>query len=357
MSSRHVPAGLLHHGDVEARGMLDFAVNVAVAAPPQFVREAMQKALGGVAAYPDPVSATEALAEHLGVAPERVLLTNGAAEAFHLIARAVPWQAPMVLHPQFTEPDSALRCAGYLPQHHILTRDNGFTLDADHLLAQVGPHTDVLFVGNPTNPTSRLHAAHDLLRLRAADRLLVVDEAFIDLVPGEQDTLLRHAARGAGVLVIRSLTKTFGLAGVRAGYLVGDPDWIQACRTVQPHWSVNHLALAAVTACASPAGVAHVHQVAQRIAAHRPVLVQGLEAAGLQVVRPPAAPFVLAHHPQAERLRLALRDKGIALRRADTFPGLGQNWLRIAVRDPACTEALMAALADCSIDDSVREDA
>lgn len=356
MTPNDFPENLLHHGDSEARGMLDFAVNVALSAPPEFLAKAMHDALSDVAAYPDSGPATRALADHLGVAAERVLLTNGAAEAFHLIARAAPWRAPLVVHPQFSEPDSALRCAGYLPAHHVLTYEDNFDLDADRLNEQARPHTDVVFVGNPTNPTSRLHAAHDLLRLRQQGRLLVVDEAFIDIVPGEQDTLLRHAARGPDVLVIRSLTKTFGLAGIRAGYLVGDPEWIRACRATQPAWSVNHIALAAVTACASAQGVAHIRQVADQVVGQRPALAAGLQSLGLEVVRQPAAPFVLVRHPHADEVRLELRRRGIAVRRADTFPGLGRTWLRIAVRDRVRCQVLLDALAECLPTVHARED-
>lgn len=344
------PALLAHHGDVEARGMLDLAVNVAVEEPPEFVRTAVHAAVGELAAYPDAGPTTAHLADHLGVDPDRVLLTNGAAEAFHLIARAARWQRPVVVHPQFTEPDTALAAAGLQPAWHVLAGPQ-FTFDAGEFDAA---HTeaDLVVIGNPTNPTSRLHPAADLLRLRrpGSRRLLVVDEAFMDVVPREQDTLLRHAGIGEGVMVVRSLTKTFGLAGLRAGFIVGDPAWIAACAAVQPHWSVNHLALAAVRVCAAGAGVEHVAAVAERVARDRTYLVTRLTQLAFDVVGPAAAPFVLARHPLAAALRESLRASGIAVRRADTFPGLGSEWLRFAVRRPEITDALAAALTSALAD-------
>lgn len=337
------PRLLEHHGDVEARGMLDFAVNVSVPAPPEFVRAAITAALDDLSAYPDPSAATARLADHLGVPGDRTLLTNGAAEAFHLLARARAWRRPVVVHPQFTEPDTALRAAGLDPGWHVL-RAPRFVLDAAEFDA-VHPDADLVIVGNPTNPTSVLHPAADLLRLRRPGRVLVVDEAFLDVVPREQDTLLRHAGAGEGVVVVRSLTKTFGLAGLRAGFLVGDPDVIEACARVQPHWSVNHLASTAVEAVATAEGVAHVADVSRRIAQNRPRLVDGLTGLGFAVVGPPAGPFVLASDPRAPELRLRLREQGIAVRRADTFPGLGPTWLRFAVRDAGPTDHLLDALA------------
>jgi histidinol-phosphate aminotransferase len=74
-------------------------------------------------------------------------------------------------------------------------------------------------------------------------------------------------------------------------------------------------------------------------------LVARLTAVGLDVVAEPAGPFVLVHHPHAARLRTGLRSRGLAVRRGDTFPGLGHEWLRIAARDPAMTDVLVVALA------------
>ncbi|WP_052466828.1 Rv2231c family pyridoxal phosphate-dependent protein CobC [Mobilicoccus massiliensis] len=339
---------LAHHGDVEARGMLDFAVNVAVERPPEFLASAMADAITDLAAYPDAGPATALLADHLGLPTGRLLLVNGAAEAFHLIARAEPWRHPVVVHPQFTEPETALRAAGFAPGRHVLEAP-AFAFDAESFEARHA-EADLVFVGNPTNPTSRLHPAADLLRLRRPGRLVVVDEAFMDTVPREQDTVLRHAAAGEGVFVVRSLTKTFGLAGARAGFVVAEPAWIEACARAQPHWSVNSLALAAIEAICTRAGVAHVADVAARVAADRALLVDGLTGLGFDVVRPAAAPFVLAHHPRAAELRSRLREAGIAVRRADTFPGLDDTWLRIAVRDAATTATLLDALRTAGAD-------
>lgn len=336
---------LRHHGDVEAVGMLDLAVNVAVSTPPPFLVDAVTAAVADLAAYPDPSTAMRQLADHLGVPVDRVLLTNGAAEAFHLLARARAWQHAVVVHPQFTEPDTALRAAGITPDWHVLPAP-GFGLDAGEVerLESAYPTADLVVLGNPTNPTSRLHAAADVLSVRRPGRVVVVDEAFMDVVPREQDTVLRHAAAGEGLVVVRSLTKTFGLAGLRAGFIVGEPDLLDACRRVQPHWSVNHLALTAVRAIATREGVEHTRAVTSRVQTDRAYLVAALEGLGFTVVEPAAGPFVLASHPQAARLRQALRGEGIAVRRADTFPGLDGSWIRVAVRDRATTDTLADAL-------------
>ena len=331
-----------HHGDSEVQpGMVDFAVNVAVTAPPQWLRRELEIALEEVARYPNVAPAVDALARLHGCPPASVLITNGAAEAFTLIAWARRWRKPLVVHPQFTEPESALAANGHAVTRLILKRDNGFALDS----AAVPADADLVVVGNPTNPTSRLHSRAAILGLVRPGRVVVVDEAFMDVVEGGCDSVLDDAVRSDRLVVIRSLTKTFGLAGVRAGYVVGGAEVIAECAVRQPHWSVNSLAVAAVVACAGAKGQEHLQAVSHDMTARLSHLVSGLTEVGLDVVREPAGPFVLVHHPDAVRLRDGLRGRGLAVRRGDTFPGLGSQWLRIAAREPAKTDLLLAAMA------------
>jgi histidinol-phosphate aminotransferase len=335
------PIDLGHHGDSEVQpGLVDFAVNVAVPGPPAWLRRELEMALDHVARYPDVAPAVDALARLHGCPTSSVLVTNGAAEAFTLIARARRWRKPLVVHPQFTEPESALQANGYAVTRLILQRDDGFALDR----TQVPADADLVFIGNPTNPTSRLHPRASILGLVRPGRLVVVDEAFMDVVGDAGDSVLDDAVHSEGLVVIRSLTKTFGLAGIRAGYLVGGSHVIAECAVTQPHWSVNSLAVAATVACAGAQGQEHTRAVSNDISLRLAHLVTGLAEAGLDIVREPAAPFVLVHHPHAARLRDGLRRRGFALRRGDTFPGLGPQWLRIAAREPAMTDALLGAL-------------
>jgi histidinol-phosphate aminotransferase len=336
------PIDLGHHGDSEVEpGLVDFAVNVAVPRPPAWLRRELESALDDVARYPNVVPAVDALARLHGCPAASVLVTNGAAEAFTLIARARRWRKPLVVHPQFTEPESALRANGHVVTRLILEQDDGFALDPSRVPADA----DLVVVGNPTNPTSRLHPRGSILALVGPGRVVVVDEAFMDVARGGGDSVLEDAIACEGLVVIRSLTKTFGLAGIRVGYLVGSSDVIAECALAQPHWSVNSLAVAAAVACAGTQGQEHTQAVRQDLALWVCHLVARLTEVGLEVVREPAGPFVLVHHRDAARLRDGMRRRGFALRRGDTFPGLGPQWLRIAAREPALTDALLAALA------------
>lgn len=336
------PIDLGHHGDSEVLpGLVDFAVNVAVPRPPAWLRQELENALDDVARYPNVTPAVDALAQLHGCPASSVLVTNGAAEAFTLIARARDWRKSLVVHPQFTEPESALQANGYAVTRLILRPETDFVLDA----ARVPDDADLVIIGNPTNPTSRLHPRATILGLVRSGRLVVVDEAFMDVAGDGRDSVLDDAIRSQGLLVIRSLTKTFGLAGIRAGYLVAGSAVIAECALTQPRWSVNSLAVAAVVGCAGPRGQEHTRAVSHDLSFKLSHLVARLTDAGLEVVRQPAGPFVLVHHRHADLLRDGMRRRGFALRRGDTFPGLGPSWLRIAAREPAMTDALVAALA------------
>ncbi|MDF2256906.1 Rv2231c family pyridoxal phosphate-dependent protein CobC [Streptantibioticus ferralitis] len=336
---------LRHHGDAEVRDdgedLVDLAVNVRTGTPPPWLVDRIASSLTGLAAYPDGRAARRTVAERHGRPPEEVLLTAGAAEAFVLLARAHTPRRAVVVHPQFTEPEAALRDAGHDVHRVLLRYESGFRLDP----SDVPEDADFVVIGNPTNPTSVLHPARTLAELARPGRTLVIDEAFMDAVPGEPESL---AARRdlPGVVVLRSLTKTWGLAGLRIGYVLAATETIAALQRAQPLWPVGTPALAAAEACCAPSAVAEAEEAARHIARDRAYLLSRLaDFPAIEVTGPAAAPFLLLRSRGAAEVRERLRKLGFAVRRADTFPGLGPDWLRVAVRDRGTTDAFLNALA------------
>jgi histidinol-phosphate aminotransferase len=332
---------LRHHGDVDATpGLLDFAVNVRGAAPPGWLRERLVTALDDLAHYPSAAhdaTARAAVAARHGRRPDEVLVLAGSAEGFALLPALRPRLAAVV-HPGFTEPEAALRAAG-VPVERV------FTAAAEgHVLrpGAVPSAADLVVVGNPTNPTGVLHPAAALRALRAPGRVVLVDEAFADAVPGEAESV----AGDPGFLVFRSLTKTWALAGLRAGYALGAPDVLARLAAPRPPWPVSTLALEAVVACSTPAAVAEAERAAHDLERQRAEQAGALAAVPGVTVAAGRAPFLLLRLPdgEGERVRHALRAAGIAVRRCDTFPGLGPDHLRVAVRDTDAVARLVAAL-------------
>jgi histidinol-phosphate aminotransferase len=332
-----------HHGDAEVDDRLvDLAVNVRHQPMPAWLAEPIAASLSRLAAYPDAGAATAAVAARHRRDPAEVLLTAGAAQAFVLLAQALRGaRRPVVVHPQFTEPEAALRNAGHEVERVLLREDDGFRLDPDLVPADA----DLVFVGNPTNPTSVLHPAAGIARLARPGRVLVVDEAFADTTLADES--LTGRADLPGLVVLRSLTKTWGLAGLRIGSLLAPAGLIRRLSRMQPLWAVSTPALAAAEACAGDRAVAAERAIAREMAAERQHLVAGLrDVPGVTVPGEPAAAFVAVRLAGADQIRLELRRRGWAVRRGDTFPGLGADWLRIAVRDTATTDEFLHQLND-----------
>jgi nicotinate-nucleotide--dimethylbenzimidazole phosphoribosyltransferase len=338
-STISVEPDLHHHGDKEVGpGYRDLAVNVRSEPMPAWLSEPLSDSLTQLSAYPDDRAAREAVARRHGRASSEVLLTAGAAQAFALVAQGLRVRRPLVIHPQFTEPEAALRAAGHEVGRLVL--EPPFVLDP----AAVPQDADLVMVGNPTNPTSVLHPVETIERLARPGRVLVVDEAFADTIPGEPGSVA-HRSDIPGLLVLRSLTKTWGLAGLRIGYALGAPELVERLQAVAPLWPVSTPALAAAIACSSETAKAAADEIAVSIAADRSYLLDALRALPeVAVAGNPASSFILVRLPGAARVREELRGRGWAVRRGDTFPGLGADWLRIAVRDTAITDAFVADL-------------
>jgi histidinol-phosphate aminotransferase len=332
------------HGDADARpGLIDFAVNVRPG-PPPFLVEALTSRIADLAAYPsdaDTVKATARAAELHGRHESDVLLLAGAAEGFELVAR-LGFSHAALIQPSFTEPERVLAAAGTRVTH--VTPPPPWRLSD----AQVPEDADLVVVGNPTNPTSVLHPAADILALRRPGRTILVDEAFADLTLDDDTLEPESVARIAGddLIVVRSVTKTFGLAGLRAGYLLASPRTIEAMTVGRRHWPLGTLTLTALHACLSDAGQRYAHDQARIVAADRAHLVTRLREIGLHPLAPPRAPYVLLSAPRALDLKDALRERGFAVRSCANFVGLGSDHLRLAVRPENLTDALISAMQD-----------
>ena len=337
--TRDLNFDLRHHGDLEVRepGLLDLAVNVRGARPPDWLRCVLADSLERLGSYPDPRAATEAVARRHGRAPDEVLLTAGGAEAFVLLARALSPENAVCVHPSFTEPEAALVAAGHQVRRAVLA--------PPYDVLEVPQEADLVVVGNPTNPTGVVHDAAPLCR---DGRVTVVDEAFADAVAGDAAAGEPHSLADRsdlpGLVVVRSLTKTWALAGLRVGYLLGPADLVARLRAAQPLWAVSTPALAAVEACLTDRALTEARLAAEATAVEREWLAAHLLGLGVEVSPGSQAPFLLCRVPGHPGLRERLRAMGIAVRRGDTFPGLTAEHWRTAVRDRASSERLVAAV-------------
>jgi histidinol-phosphate aminotransferase len=314
------------HGGAADPAVLDFSANLNPFGPSPAVIAAVRAA--NWERYPDPAAGRlrGLLAARLGVAPERLLVGNGSSELIDLVCRAFlrPGDVVRLAEPCYGEYARSARLCGA-----------DLATDADR-------PARLLFVCTPNNPLGTLTPADELTELadRWPDTLVVADEAYADCVPGFRSLAATGQPR-PNLLVLRSLTKAHGLAGLRVGYAVGPADVVEALRRVQPPWSVNALAL--VAAEAAVAEEAHTARTALAWLRLRDELVAALRPLGIEP-RVAATPFFLLPNPPGLPWYLRMRRHGIAVRDATSFglpqfarvsPRLGPDNLRLlaAVRE------------------------
>lgn len=356
---------LRYHGDQAAFDAdLDFAVNVR-GTTPQWLQDELAAALGQLAAYPSAQLDAEVrklIADSHGRSADEVLLLHGVAEGFSLLPQlSLP---ATIIQPQFTEPEAAFRAAG--TQVDSLVLPPPYTLSA--LLDDV--HSDastqlqqqlagrMVIIGNPTNPTGVAHSAEHIRALASYCDVLVVDEAFMDVC--NEAVIQQCSAAGErldNVIVFRSMTKTWAIAGLRCGYALGNPILLERLARMRPHWPLGTLQLTAMAAITAQEAEL-LPEIRSEIHRQREAMITLLQAAGWQV-QPSAAPFVLARPPalqelqqdqragerdvvKHDRLRERLSERGVAVRRCDTFTGLDESWWRLAVRDDTSVRRLIA---------------
>ena len=314
------------HGGAAPPGYLDFSLSINPLGPPDSLIAAIVPEL--VTGYPEPGSRTlqQLIATHHRVAPESVLVTNGACEAIELIMATRPPGRVIVLAPAFSEYEDAARAWG----HEVVTiaarEDRGFHWDFERFDAG---QDDLVILSNPANPTGVMSELPDL------EATLVVDECFMDFVEAPVTAIGRPKT-----LVVRSFTKTYACPGLRLGYVIGD---VTPLRVRQPAWSVGRLAL--VAGAAGLQDAAYLKFTREFVRQRREELVQGLLAIPGILVIPPTANFVFFKIPQARAVASRLFDKGIVVRECDSFTGVTpDSYLRVAVRKRSENQRLLEAL-------------
>jgi histidinol-phosphate aminotransferase len=328
---------------VDPARLLDFSVCTNPFGPSPRVRDALAEVR--VDQYPDrDADALRAtLGEKYALAPRRILAGNGVSELIWLAALALlrPRDRVLLIGPTYSEyaRSATLREAEVNVCHALEADRFAVNLAAlDNALRRCQPR--LMFLCNPNNPTGSVVEPKAILGLarRYSHTLFVIDEAYQALVAG-LDSLLPAADNN--LLVLRSMTKDYALAGLRIGYAVGSREIMDALAGVRPPWSVNTFAQAA--AIAALRDDAYLAQSMEMLREAKIDLIAGLTRLGLEVL-PSMAHYFLMRVGDAAGFRLRLLRKGILVRDAASF-GL-PAFVRLATRRPEENERLLADLAE-----------
>lgn len=339
--------GALDFAELDRLGLapeavLDFSVNGNPYGPSPLVREAIAHV--PYDRYPDreALALRRALAAHLEVAPEQILVGNGSTELVWLVALAFvrAGDAVVLIGPTFGEyARAAVLMGARVCQYSAQPEDfNVMAAEVGRLLQRAQPR--LVFLCNPNNPTGTFLTPESIVQWAVAwpDTLFVIDEAYLTFAPAAPSVL---PLRRSNMLVLRSMTKAYALAGLRLGYAVAAPDVLDALRRARPPWSVNALAQAAGIAALQD--TAHLTACLARIAAAQHDLIAGLRALGLAPI-PSTTHFFLVRVPNGAAYRQALLQRGILIRDCASF-GLPE-YIRVATRRPDENARLLAALAE-----------
>jgi len=292
------------------------------------VVEAVAAAVENINRYPETSShyLRYALADHYGLTPDHFWIGAGSSQLIGLTVLAMggPNRSVLYADPSFAMYPIATRIAGSDPIEVLV--DDGLSLDLDAMLTAMRPDTRVVFICNPNNPTGTylpLDAITEFVDSIDREVLVMVDEAYAEFATAEDfDTAIPLAVERPNVVVGRTFSKIYGLAGLRVGYFVGQPDTLTQLARVQPPFSVTELAQVAALEA-----LQHQDRVADRIetnAKNREQLSNELAVRGVRVI-PSQANFVLVQAPRdGPVLAQRLLEAGVIVRQ------FGQ-WIRITI--------------------------
>ena len=328
---------------------LDFSASTTPLPMPRRIRDAVMHSLGRADRYPDPLcrQLTAALGRNHGLSPEYILCGAGAADLLFRLCLAKRPRRALVTAPTFAGYEEALEAADCQADQFFLQEADDFTLTAD-LLHRIESGLDMLILCNPNNPTGRtINQAllvEILERCVKTETLVVLDECFNDFLDNpEAHSLVGEVKNAPNLLILKSFTKWYPMAGLRLGYaLCSDVRLLdEMCRRGQP-WPVSMPAQAAGLAALEERE--YSAELATLVREQRPFLTVGLAELGCRVV-PGEANFLLFSclDPQLDR---RLEKRGILLRDCSNFPGLGPGWFRTAVRTGEENRALLRAMKE-----------
>ena len=332
--------------------ILDFSASINPLGPPEYLRPLISRQLANLLHYPDPgYEELRAVAGvRFGISPDQVLVGNGSTEIIHALPRALPVSRAVIPAPSYGGYQEAMIAAGCEVQSLPLTAANGFAMEWQGL-ADLLTGGELVFVGQPNNPSGRTFAPAELTALltRFPATWFVVDEAFIDFVESPP-TMVEHLAHFANLIILKSLTKFYAVPGLRLGLALAQPAVAAMIRAQLPPWSVNTLALAfGAKVLADEEYGRDTRSLVSRL---RQGLAKGLAALGGIRVYPGVANYLLCRYDHlpagfssGTEVGNALLKQGIAVRDCASFPGLGPDFFRVAVRTEEENATLLAALS------------
>lgn len=337
--------------------LIDFSANINFLGPPDIILEEIKRNVAGIQNYPEANAKRikNLIADFHQLSPEKVTVGSGASELIYQLTKVILPQKVLIVEPTFSEYELAAKSMGSVVEKFSLKEENDFNIEAAELIAELAEDIDLLFICNPNNPTASILNLNEVEQILAAaaekDILLLLDEAFIDFLPAAEDyTAVDLLNKYPNLIILRSLTKLFALPGLRLGYTLAAENISFDLEKKRDPWSVNYFAQLAAEIIFSDKNEINKYQQMSRvkISAERTYLYAKLKNIKVLNVYRPTANFIFIDISKSgissQNLQKKLLKSGIMIRNCDSFYGLQDNYIRIAVKSRKDNNFLIAQL-------------
>ena len=359
-----------HDHKINLSEVTDFSANINLLGPSPKGLEALNERLRYISHYPDVTNddVMNTIADVYGIEKDSILLGNGAAELLYAVGRLSGFTGAFVPAPGFSEYQSSMDAAN-IPVREIFYRqrqndDSTPYFEVPYLALQTfaaelkgQDGRIIVFLGNPNNPDGTLLDKQSIKvlaqMLKDANSLLVIDESFIDFIGDESLRDNSHSMRELinqydNVIIVHSFTKFYAVPGLRIGAAYGNEKLISQLHQYIPSWSVNTFAQAYTEAALND--VDYIKRTKQKLNEERAFMYDALDVIEGITVYPPSANFILfkVNHDgiTANTINENLKKYNMIVRNCDTYVGLNNQWVRIAIKDQDTNIKLVEKLTD-----------
>jgi threonine-phosphate decarboxylase len=333
----------------------DFSANLNPLGPPAGLDQVIRQACGHLDHYPDDscTELKEALAGRYRLEPSNFIVGSGSSEIIRLFPEVFLERGDKVLMPRPTFMEYSFACrfmgATLVP---LELPEGSFHLDVEEALRAIGPGFKAAYLCTPNNPTGVATRRADVLRLARGleerGAFLFLDETLLELTPGEEDLTCAREVRGhPNLLIIRSLTKSFAVPGLRSGYGMAHPDLVSCLERGRQTWNLGQVEQEA-SAWLVREGQGHVAKAVGILGRERDRVHSHLARIGARTHRPDAFYFFLDVGPSGHdgaSFRREMLARGIVVRDCRSFGPPYERYVRFCVKTPEQDEGLMSALA------------
>ncbi|MCJ7721556.1 histidinol-phosphate transaminase, partial [Candidatus Bathyarchaeota archaeon] len=332
--------------------MIDFSISTNPLGAPETAMESIRRHLNLIKHYPDPNPEwlLVALAKSACVEPNNLIVGNGSTELIYLFNEVFleDGYEAVIPVPSFSEYKAAIeRFGGNMTFLRCDSKKN-FQLNVEELERSISKKTRIIFLCNPNSPTGVLYEKADLLRIIkfAAEKnvLVFIDEDYIDFVDdGKRYSMAEYVKEYNNLFVLRSLTKFFGLAGVRIGFGIGSPELVNFLKNVQMPWSINSLAMFATETAVKD--IEFIKKSRLLVSNSRREMREMFKDIPWLKVYPSETNFLLVEIVQGDltstQIKEGLAKKGLLIRDCKDFDGLNNRFFRVTVRRPTENKKLL----------------